>query len=134
MRYQDLPSAAALARYAADLNARARAMQARGQIGITELRDVILSSGGCCEWCGVNLVGKAFEIDHITALHHDGAHVRGNLALSCEPCNRKKGGKAPAIFALEQLAAGGKQTALISRVLREANLPPDAPVQTKLPS
>ncbi len=132
MRYQDLPSAAALARYAAALNARARALPAGGQIGLSELRDVMLSSGGRCEWCGADLVGAPFEIDHIVSLQRGGGHTRANLALSCEDCNRQKGGKAPESFALERLAAGGTQTPLIARVLREAKIPPRAPVQTTL--
>ncbi|MCY4106847.1 MAG: HNH endonuclease signature motif containing protein [Chloroflexi bacterium] len=132
LRYQDLPSAAALARYAAELNARARSRQAKGQIGIDDLRDVILSSAGCCGWCAVNLTGAAFEIDHIQALNRGGNHVRSNLVLSCASCNRKKGEKAAAVFALELLAAGGETTTLISRVLREAGLSPKVPIQTKL--
>ena len=132
LRYQDLPSAASLARYAADLNARARARSARGQINITELRDVILSSDGQCGWCAAQLVGEDFEIDHITALNQGGQHVRSNLILSCRACNRAKGDKAPAVFAIERLSAGGKQTPMILRVLKAANLTPKIPVQTKL--
>ena len=130
LRYQDLPSAASLARYAADLNARARAMGAPGQIGIDELRDVILSSDGQCGWCAAHMVGENFEIDHITALHQGGKHVRSNLTLSCQTCNRAKGDKAPTAFAIERLAAGGKHTPLILRVLSEANISPNIPVQT----
>lgn len=132
LRYQDLPSAASLARYAADLNARARAMGAQGQIGIDELRDVILSSDGQCGWCAVQLVGENFEIDHITPLSQGGKNVRSNLTLSCETCNRTKGDKAPTVFAIELLTAEGKHTPLILRVLKEANISPNIPVQTKL--
>lgn len=132
LRYEDLPSAASLARYAAELNARARSMQAKGQISIDDLRDVVLSSAGCCGWCGVSLAGEPFEIDHIRALNRGGNHVRSNLVLSCVTCNRKKGEKAPAVFALELLAAGGEKTPLISLVLQEAGISPNVPIQTKL--
>ena len=132
MRYQDLPPATALARYAAALNARARAAACAGQISLADLRDVMLSSGGRCEWCGVELIGAPFEVDHIVSLQRGGAHARRNLVLSCAGCNRQKGGKSPVSFALQRLAAGGARTGLILRVLNAAGIESGAPVQESL--
>ena len=131
MRYEDLPPKPALARYLAVLNQRARAIGAEGKITLSELRDVILSSHGCCEWCGTSLVDSEFEIDHIHPLKRGGAHQRSNLALSCPTCNRMKAQKTPLVFALERIAAG-KQTALISRILTAAEANTQPVVQRRL--
>ncbi len=49
--------------------------------------------GEMCEYCrlGQEFTELLFVIDHIIARQHGGATVEGNLALSCEFCNRHKG-------------------------------------------
>ena len=50
-------------------------------------------AGGMCEYCrlGQEFTELPFVIDHIIAKQHGGATVEGNLAVSCEFCNRHKG-------------------------------------------
>jgi 5-methylcytosine-specific restriction endonuclease McrA len=64
----------------------------------------------CCRWCGAKFdepdrfegsmpvwaTGQRFPtIDHITPLAQGGGNSRGNLTLSCEPCNHTRGSRGP---------------------------------------
>ena len=46
-----------------------------------------------CEYCGISISDTYFggEIDHILSIKHGGETTFENLALACQPCNRKKG-------------------------------------------
>ena len=50
-------------------------------------------AGGRCEYCHIAISDTYFggEIDHIQSLKHGGKTTFDNLALACQPCNRKKG-------------------------------------------
>ncbi len=117
MIYQDILHRRALARYTADLNARARQSGAQGSLSVADLRDRIVASGGNCEWCGESLVRGPFELDHIVSLKQGGSNTRGNLVIACPDCNRRKGQKHPARFAAEIVSASGRRTALVDKVL-----------------
>lgn len=118
MRYRDRLDPAALKRYAAALNSRARAVGAPGTLDAEALRGVILDSGGRCGWCGVSLMDVDFEVDHIASLHRGGDNTSANLAATCITCNRQKGDQHPARFA-RQKRAQGSDTALVRRVLAD---------------
>ena len=124
MIYQDIPDKPALERYVAELNARARRCNARGEIDVPGLRDRILESGGRCEWCGEGLVQAPFELDHVLSLKQGGANTAGNLAVACPACNRRKGQKHPARFAAEIYSSTGRRTALVDKILRHFELEP----------
>ncbi len=124
MIYRDRLDQAELAQYAAALNGRARAMGRRGRLRPADLRDRILSSGGCCEWCGASVLGAEFELDHILSLKRGGRHQPANLALACPGCNRRKGQKHPTRFAAEIYAETRRKTPLVERALRESGLGP----------
>lgn len=117
MIYRDNLNLDELRRYAANLNARARHYQISGTLTPELLRSVILDSGGMCQWCGQSLANGEFEIEHILNLNRGGANATGNLAVSCPSCNRKKGEKHPAKFALELVAGMGIKTVLVQRIL-----------------
>lgn len=55
--------------------------------------EILIRSGGRCEYCRISIEDTYFgsEIDHIRSLKHGGITVLNNLALACQPCNRKKG-------------------------------------------
>jgi hypothetical protein len=141
MRYADQFDAEVLKAYARGLNARGSGAVISGEM----LRDVILSCGGVCAWCGRSVVGRDIEIDHVVPLTRGGAHRADNLAVSCPDCNRRKSGKHPGRFAAEIAAETGQVTALVAQVLayygmdatRQASLfdagdaePPDGPTDT----
>ena len=118
MKYQDQLDTAALEQYASALNARAKQARAMGRLGVSDLRDRILESGGRCEWCGTGLVNAAFELDHIISLKRRGANTAENLAVACPDCNRRKSHKHPARFAAEISVNSGRKTALVERILQ----------------
>jgi len=117
MHYHDEMGDAVLRRYAASLNYRARQYQSAGQLNADDLRSLLLTSSGKCEWCHVSLVNSDFEIDHIISMSSGGANVTDNLAVSCMRCNRRKQKKSPLQFALEFVAAKGYKTPLVVRIL-----------------
>jgi hypothetical protein len=52
-----------------------------------------------CYWCRRELRPDERQIDHIIPLLLGGPHSVGNLCVSCQPCNNRKGAKAPEAFA-----------------------------------
>ncbi len=124
MQYLDWLTDDELRPYAAALNARAKAVGARGQLTVAELRGIILDSGGRCAWCGKSIVGQEFEVDHIIPLAMGGAHIPDNLAACCPNCNRSKSDKHPATFAQEIYNQIKELTPLLERVFRHYNITP----------
>lgn len=122
MKYQDKIESTALEKYAAALNARAKQYAAPGKLTATLLRDRILESGGRCEWCGAELLGSEFELDHAFSLRQRGSNDGGNLVVACPSCNRRKAEKHPARFAAEMLKETGVTTPLISRLLQRYDI------------
>lgn len=116
MRYHDLLDARELIAYTRTFNARARQL-GRPALHTDQVRGVILDSGGTCGWCGVSVVGQAFELDHIIALVDRGAHTPENLVVACPSCNRQKASQPPLRFALALVAQRGDTTPTIQRIL-----------------
>jgi hypothetical protein len=124
MIYRDLIPDAELKAFVQAMNARAKASNNGGRIDIPLLRDRILESGGRCEWCGVSVVGSAFEVDHIISLSQGGGNVAENLVVACPSCNRKKGEKHPARFAQEISRNAKTMTPFVTRILQIYDVPP----------
>ncbi len=122
MKYQDRIELAALAKYAAAMNARAKRFGAPGELTAGLLQDRILESGGRCEWCGAALLDSDFELDHAFSLRQRGSNNGDNLVVACPPCNRRKAEKHPARFAAEMLKETGVTTPLISRLLQHYDI------------
>jgi 5-methylcytosine-specific restriction endonuclease McrA len=55
-------------------------------------------ANGICEYCQMpeNFNTDTFEMEHITALVHNGTNDLGNIAFSCSGCNGRKGIKRTA--------------------------------------
>ena len=117
MLYRDEIDDQILGKYANRMNYRARQYQAVGQITPADLRSLIMTSKGQCEWCRRSLLNADFEIDHIISLSKGGPNEAGNLAVSCIACNRRKYEKQPLQFAQEFVAANGYKTPLVARIL-----------------
>ncbi len=47
-------------------------------------------SGGVCYLCGSTVSPTGWWVDHIIPVARGGQTVEGNLAVSCQPCNRRK--------------------------------------------
>ena len=122
MIYRDWLEDKALMEYAAGLNGRAGRLGAPGRLTAAQLRDRILASGGRCEWCGRDVVGTHFELDHVLSLRGGGQNTPGNLALACPDCNRRKARKHPARFAVELMMQTGQRTPLVDDLLRAFDL------------
>ncbi len=62
-------------------------------------REVIRRAGNRCEYCLIHQDDAAsrHQVDHVVAKKHGGATTLDNLALSCLPCNRRKGSDIGAI-------------------------------------
>jgi|GEM_PF-4820418 hypothetical protein len=58
-----------------------------------KIRDSLLSEfNGKCAYCGKEVVGNDFDVDHLVPISKGGGglHMYGNLVLSCRPCNANK--------------------------------------------
>lgn len=130
MIYQDFLDQQALQQYASSMNSRAKRMKVKGILTADLLRDRIFESGGCCEWCGVDLVNQDFELDHVYSLSQQGTNTPDNLVVACPQCNRQKSGKHPARYASEIYSKTGHKTRLVEKVLREYGV--DATIQLSL--
>jgi 5-methylcytosine-specific restriction endonuclease McrA len=62
-----------------------------------------------CYWCGMELTGKSFHIDHIYPLSKGGTHTKDNICIACPTCNLKKGNKMPFEFQ-KQIGKKGQLT------------------------
>jgi hypothetical protein len=62
-------------------------------------REVIRRAGNRCEYCLIHQDDAAarHHVDHVIAEKHGGVTTLDNLALSCLPCNRRKGSDIGAI-------------------------------------
>jgi HNH endonuclease len=122
MIYQDYLNQHELQRYASAMNARAKRVKAKGILTADSLRDRIFESGGCCEWCGVDLVNQEFELDHVQSLSQQGHNTADNLVVACPDCNRRKSGKHPARFASEIYSETGHKTPLLDKILQRYDI------------
>lgn len=119
MNYTDFLDPDELKALASSMNSRARAVNAKGTVTLTILRDRIYESGGKCEWCNVSLVGQAFEVDHILPLNRAGNNTADNLAIACPTCNRSKSDFHPPRFAQQVYARTGMMTPLLAQVFQD---------------
>jgi hypothetical protein len=117
MIYDDVLDDGELTIYASAMNSRAKSLGKAGRLTIRDLRHRIYESGGRCEWCGVDLVRRDFELDHILYLSGGGTNHVDNLAVACPDCNRRKASKHPAQFAQEIANRSQQVMPLVRRVL-----------------
>lgn len=111
-----------LAKRAKDINQRAKQNNAPGIIGEMVLVELIIKSGGQCQWCGQPFEdAEDVEIEHVFPFRLNGTNQRDNLVIACTTCNRHKAEKHPAKFAQEQ-AAKGIETPLIIEILSNHNI------------
>lgn len=64
---------------------------------------VVARAGHRCEYCRILEYLSSFDyhIDHIIGIQHGGPDTLNNLALSCAPCNWKKGPNISTLLELE---------------------------------
>lgn len=77
--------------------ARRRAKIA-GAVGSYKKSDVAVMLGsqkGLCAYCGADLLGAGYHVDHVHPISRGGSNGPENLQLLCPPCNRRKGAKLP---------------------------------------
>lgn len=52
---------------------------------------IVERDGLICRYCGDDLTGRRYEIDHIIPKSRGGSHKVDNLGVACRPCNGFKG-------------------------------------------
>lgn len=58
--------------------------------------NIYLRDGNVCQFCGRHYPRSELNLDHVISRSLGGKTVWENVVTSCIPCNRKKGGQAPA--------------------------------------
>ncbi|KKN31510.1 hypothetical protein LCGC14_0823390 [marine sediment metagenome] len=64
-------------------------MRGSGSINWSDIEGLLIESNGLCHYCMKPLDGT-YEIDHKIPVSKGGTSIKGNLAISCSPCNRSK--------------------------------------------
>lgn len=72
-------------------NRSRRLLTGKDKISAEDVAIKIEDQLGKCFYCASDLF--KFEIDHKTPLSVGGRHAPGNIAIACQPCNRRKGSK-----------------------------------------
>ena len=76
----------------------ARRRNAVGSFSATDIKRIYDVQFGKCAYCREAL-NKCFDIDHIVPLIRGGTSWPANIQLCCEPCNQRKAGHDPIVFA-----------------------------------
>ena len=74
---------------------RARIREAGGTFTAADVKLQFRSQKGLCWWCGCQLEGNNYHVDHLTPLARGGTNAPNNLVISCPKCNLSKGKKLP---------------------------------------
>ena len=73
-----------------------------------EVREYLLEKWGHkCAYCGVEHV--PLQVEHIESKDRGGSNRVSNLAIACQPCNKKKGTLSAAEFGYPEVAAQAKK-------------------------
>ena len=56
-----------------------------------------------CNYCGAALEPEHATLDHIVPLSRGGESVKGNIVVSCKPCNTTKADFTPVELLLQKL-------------------------------
>lgn len=75
---------------------RARRANARGsgdKIRAQQIVDMLQRQKRRCWWCGKNIKGNDYHVDHVIPIARGGSNDIGNLCIACPSCNLKKGAR-----------------------------------------
>ena len=59
---------------------------------------------GVCDYCGASFDRDDLTMDHIVPVARGGRSVKGNVAVSCKPCNTEKKTATPVEDLLSRLS------------------------------
>ena len=72
---------------------RRRARKRGTEVEPIDRRAVYDRDEGLCHLCGDHVNYEDMHMDHVIPLSREGTHTYDNVAVACEPCNRKKWAK-----------------------------------------
>lgn len=84
---------------AINANRRVRERVSRGEHSAAEIIQMYEDQQGLCAYCETVLFGD-YEVDHMQPISRDGRNDWTNLAIVCQPCNRRKKDKTVLEFLL----------------------------------
>ena len=70
-----------------------------GYVAEQAISQMYVDQKGLCAYCEI-VLGSKWHLEHMTPLSRGGTHRWDNIALTCAPCNRKKGTKTVEEFFL----------------------------------
>ncbi|WP_332629198.1 HNH endonuclease [Halalkalibacter flavus] len=68
---------------------RAKRFGVVDDLTITEVKEVVGYFEDACVYCGEELEDD-IVLEHVRSFSEDGPNSKGNIVISCDPCNRKK--------------------------------------------
>ena len=60
-------------------------------------------SAGICHYCGKTFKREELTMDHVVPLSRSGKSVKGNVVVSCKPCNSEKKHHTPVDLILDEM-------------------------------
>jgi hypothetical protein len=66
-------------------------LRTRGRVTKKQVRQLLELYGAACTYCFRDLANQEYHVDHIVPISFGGSSQISNLAISCPPCNLKKG-------------------------------------------
>jgi len=69
---------------------------ARRKPPLTKL-NLLARDKNCCQYCNLKLSYRDATFDHVMPRSMGGTTEWSNVVISCNPCNRRKGGRTPAM-------------------------------------
>lgn len=72
---------------------RAKDVGADGDFTADDVKQLLEKQQAKCIYCGENISGRLYTIEHLTPLSRGGSNDVENIALACRSCNARKGDK-----------------------------------------
>lgn len=76
-------------------NYRAKQLGLEGSLTPDDLAMLMQEQDGFCKYCGENILGGDWVVEHITPMARGGSSAKENCCLACARCNTAKLDKSP---------------------------------------
>ena len=80
---------------------RAKNYDIENTLTVSEWKDKLTESDGCCAYCGEKVGQAKLVMDHVIPMLKGGSNSIENITPACKLCNRKKAAKSSELFLKE---------------------------------
>lgn len=98
--------------------AAANARRAQRGFSRADVRAQARKQEGLCWWCGADLDGKVWHVDHLVPLSRGGPNTKDNIVIACAECNLKKQALMPKEYSAVSLDGLDRQARKLLRLMQ----------------